>query len=257
MTSHPALFAGMDSRAHILPKDPRYPRLCERLGCDFRYLSYSRGEGDADRDSPPEQHIIAKMCQLAGLHGTVRLRPHLQLSSVETAHGAAFHDYVVVQTSTLTAHVPMPNKQWPTARFQDVVDRLAPRVRFVQLGSRDDPPLRGVTDLRGKTSLRETAAVLSHARIFVGLVGFLMHLARAVECPAVIIYGGREPPELTGYTCNVNLTNRPPCSPCWQRARCDYGRICLESISANDVTAAVQFGLGRPRGPLIEDKINL
>jgi ADP-heptose:LPS heptosyltransferase len=257
MTPHPALFAGLDSQAHILSKDMRYPRLCERLGREFRYLSYARYDGTADRESSPGQHIIAEMCRLAGLHGTVRLRPYLQLSPAEITPGAAFHDYVAVQTSTLTAHVPMPNKQWPAARFQELIDRLTPRVRFVQLGSPDDPPLRGVTDLRGKTSLRETAAVLSQARIFIGLVGFLMHLARAVECPAVIIYGGRETPELTGYTCNVNLTNRPPCSPCWQRARCDYGRICMESIGAEYVIAAVESALGRPRGPLTEDKVDL
>jgi hypothetical protein len=257
MTPHPALFAGLDRQAHILPKDLRYPRLCQRLGCNFRYLSYARYEDTFDRDSPPERHIIAEMCRLAGLRGTVRLRPHLQLSPAEIAHGAPFHDYVAVQTSTLTAHVPMPNKQWPGLRFQELIDRFAPQVRFVQLGSQDDPPLRGVTDLRGKTSLRESAAVLSHARILIGLVGFLMHLARAVECPAVIIYGGRETPELTGYTCNVNLTDRPPCSPCWQRARCDYGRICMESISTDHVAAAVESALGRPRGPLVEEEVDL
>ncbi|MGA3006273.1 MAG: glycosyltransferase family 9 protein [Opitutaceae bacterium] len=257
MTPHPALFLGLDRRARILCQDLRYPRLCARLGCDFRYLSYSQYDPAADCDPPPDRHIIAKMCLLAGLRGAVRLRPYLRLSPDETAYGDAFAGYVAVQTSTLTAHVPMPNKQWPGDRFQKVVDRLKPHLRFVQVGSRGDPPLLGVTDLRGQTSLRETAAVLHHARIFVGLVGFLMHLARAVECPAVIVYGGRETPELTGYPCNENLTNRPPCSPCWQRARCEHGRVCLESIGAEEVTAAVESALDRPRGPLIEEKANL
>jgi hypothetical protein len=33
--------------------------------------------------------------------------------------------------------------------------------------------------------------------LFVGLVGFLMHLARAVDCRATFICGGRELPSLS------------------------------------------------------------
>jgi len=35
-----------------------------------------------------------------------------------------------------------------------------------------------------------------------------MHLARAVDCRAVIVYGGRERPEISGYICNKILS--PP-----------------------------------------------
>jgi ADP-heptose:LPS heptosyltransferase len=75
-------------------------------------------------------------------------------------------------------------------------------------------------------------------------------LARAVKCPAVVIYGGRETPELTGYPCNINLTQTPPCSPCWQRSRCDHSRICMESLSAEDATTALKTLLSRLVGPL-------
>ena len=61
--------------------------------------------------------------------------------------------------------------------------RLQGEVDFIQLGSATDPALQHVNDLRGATSIREAAAILNHARLYVGTVGFLMHLARAVECP--------------------------------------------------------------------------
>lgn len=252
MSSHPEFFQGLSARAHILPNDPRYPHLAAKLGRDFRFLSYSTYEPATDRDPPPPRHLIAEMCRRAGLTGPVRLRPHLKLEPAELAAATEWRDCVAIHTSTLNALVPMPNKQWPVARFQTVVDRLSPSLRFVQIGSPGDPLLRGVNDQRGRTTLRQTAAILHHTRAQLGLVGFLMHLARAVECPSVIIYGGRETPELSGYPCNVNLTRRPACSPCWQRARCDHDRMCLTDISADEVVVALETILARPRAPLAE-----
>lgn len=250
MTSHPTLFAGLDSRSSILPNDPRYPRLCAVLNREMRFLSYSRYDSETDRDVPPPRHLIAEICRRSGLTGIVKLRPYCSLAPDELARADEFRNLAAIQTSTLNAHVPMRNKQWPAARFQECVDRLAASLRFVQLGSSEDPPLRNVIDLRGQTSLRESAAILHGARLFLGPVGFLMHLSRAVDCPAVIIYGGREPPELTGYSCNENVVARPSCSPCWQRSRCDFAHVCTESISADAVVGATRMVLARPRGPL-------
>jgi len=48
-------------------------------------------------------------------------------------------------------------KWWDSERYQAVVDHFAGRLRFVQIGAAEHhhPPLRGVVDLRGKTTLRE------------------------------------------------------------------------------------------------------
>jgi hypothetical protein len=256
-TRQPTLFKGLPSSPRILPDDPRYERLAALLGSQFRYLSYSRYETARDRDEPTSRHIIAEICARSGLTGRVALRPYWCVSQAEYAAAAPWRDCIVIQTSTLVAHVPMPNKQWPSERFQAVVDGFPPGLRFVQIGSRDDPPLHGVTDLRGNTSLRESAAILRSARAFVGLVGFLMHLARAVDCPAVIVYGGRETPALTGYPCNLNLTATPPCSPCWQRSLCDHARVCMNEISADAVIAALKKMLASPRGALAVEEVSL
>lgn len=252
-TRRPELFEGLGPRARILRDDPRLDRLALRLREPFRYLAYSQYEPARDRDSPPESHIIVEMCRRAGLAGEIRLRPHWTLAAAERAASSRWHEHLAIQTSTLDAHVPMLNKQWPADRFQAVVDHFAGTARFVHIGSPHDPPLRGVTDLRGATAIRETAAVLHGARGFIGPVGFLMHLARAVDCPAAIVYGGRETPALTGYSCNENVTRAPACSPCWQRSRCDFDRMCLRDLPASEVIAAVARLLARPRGPLAVD----
>lgn len=250
MTFHPTLFSGLDCHARILTNDARYPRLCAALGREMRFVSYSRYDPETDRDVPPSRHIIAEICLRSGLTGKVHLRPYFHLDPQEIADAEPYRDSTVIQTSTLNAHVPMLNKQWPTARFQECVDRLSPSLKFVQLGSAGDPLLRNVVDLRGRTTLRQSAAILHAARLFLGPVGFLMHLSRAVDCPAVIVYGGRETPELTGYSCNENIVQRPVCSPCWQRSRCDFSRCYIESIPAETVATAVRTLLSRPRAPL-------
>jgi hypothetical protein len=256
-TRHPALYS-YDDRVRLLPEDPRCLRLAWRLGQPMRAVSYSTYDPTTDRDTAVREHIITDMCRRAGLTGRVRLLPRVALGAEEKKRAKEWSGCAAIQTSSLTASVPMQNKQWPADRFQTVADHLAKLgVRVVQVGSQSDPPLTGVIDLRGRTSLRATAAVLANARLFVGLTGFLMHLARAVDCPAVIVYGGREPPELTGYPCNVNVTNRPPCAPCWQRSRCDFGHVCMEAITARHVIDGISLLLARPRGPLLVDEADL
>ena len=144
----------------------------------------------------------------------------------------------------------MLNKQWDHARFQDVVDTLSDKFKFVQLGAPTDPPLENVKDLRGVTTVRQSAAILHNARFYVGGVGFLMHLARAVDCPSVIVYGGREAPWQSGYVCNVNVYSALPCAPCWLRNTCDFDRKCMTKITVEQIVQAAWDVLSRPRNPL-------
>lgn len=133
----------------------------------------------------------------------------------------------------------MYNKEWDFNRMQEVCTSLKNDFRIIQLGSISDPPLSGSLDLRGKSTLRQSAAILANSLCFIGPVGFLMHLARSVDCRGVILYGGRENPDLTGYISNINLYSDLACSPCWQRNRCDYGRLCMEKIQSDEVIKAV------------------
>jgi hypothetical protein len=256
-TRHPALYPRYDSRVHLLPEDGRYVRLATLLGRPVKFLSYARYDLTTDQDTVPPRHIIAEMCRLAGLTGPVRIRPYLELVPAERRRFAELDACIAIQAGGLDASVPMKNKQWPVERMADVARQLAAGHRVVQIGSRSDPPLPGAVDLRGGTTPRETAAVLVGARLFVGLVGFPMHLARAVGCPAVIVYGGRETPELTGYACNYNISTVPPCSPCWLRNRCDHDHVCMTAISAEQVLVGVRTLLARPRGGLQETEVVL
>lgn len=231
LTRFPELFDGNPDLTAI-PQDFRLRRLCEVFGVPFLDLDYPH---------PPPMHLIATMCRTAGIRGEVELTPRIFLTDAEKQRGSiAARAQIAIQTSNVAARYPMRNKQWPVERFQAVAEDLGRDFDLVQLGLIADPVLRGSLDFRGRTNVREAAAILSNSRVFIGLEGGLMHLARAVGCRSAIIYGGRVHPNQTGYSANENLNWSGACAPCWQRDDCDYDRICLRGISVEMVTAAVR-----------------
>ena len=82
-----------------------------------------------------------------------------------------------------------------------------------------------------------------------------MHLARAVECPAVIVFGGRTAAWQVGYSANMNLGATVPCSPCWKRNTCPHDRQCMDAVGPASVVAAIDQLLARARAPLAPDTV--
>jgi hypothetical protein len=254
MTRHPALFAGSPDVDAVFPLSHRDLTFLPRIGIRTSRAVYINEQRPPDIDVPPTRHILAEMCRLCGLDGTVELRPWLHLQPGERSRFASHAGAIVVQSSRRGASLAIGNKEWFPDRFQQVVDALLPRHRIVQIGQPADPVLRGAEDWRGKSTLRETASLLHQAAAFVGLVGFPMHLARAVDCPAVIVYGGRERPDQSGYVCNENLYTAVPCAPCWRWNSCDYDHRCMTDIRPQHVLAAVDRVLSRPRTGLAVER---
>ena len=100
-------------------------------------------------------------------------------------------------------------KWWDLARYQAVVDHFRGRILIVQIGEKwhRHEPLRGVLDLRGRTTLRQLVRLVHHAQGVLCPVTLLMHLAAAVPVrsgmprnrPCVAISGGREPAQWEAY----------------------------------------------------------
>lgn len=240
MTHAPEFFRHSPDVDVVKPMRLDHVNLLPRIGITVRHLGYIARQEPPDIDVPPPRHLLAEMCRLAGARGPVALRPYLFLQPEERAAVRRDRPYWVVHSSRRSASFTLDNKEWFPERFQAVIDRLRGRIHFIQLGHPAEPALAGVEDLRGRTTLRESAALLAGADGLVGLVGLVMHLARAVDCPGVILYGGREHPDQSGYPANENLYRPVPCAPCWRRSSCDHEHICMTSIAVNDVLAAIE-----------------
>ncbi|MBI5692650.1 MAG: hypothetical protein HZC55_21430 [Verrucomicrobia bacterium] len=256
LTARPELFAGNADPARLLPIDDDFVAGIRRLGATVIKPYYvGPVPGDPERDALPDRHIIAEMCARAGLQGEVSLRPYLHLTEGETAAGRRFAGQIAVHSTGLGAAIPYPAKEWGPERFAAVCRHLAPEFKLVQLGSRADPALPVDADLRGQTTLREAAAVLAVSAVFIGLEGFLTHLARAVDCPAVVVMGGRAQAGIFSYSANRNLLNEPDCSPCGRRTGCPHAMQCMTSITPDEVVAAAREVLASPPPrPLAADR---
>ena len=248
MTARPELFAGNPDPLRLIPVDDDYVAGLRHLGAKVVRPYYTgRDPENPNRDTLPNRHIIAEMCALAGLHGEIAVRPYLALTETERAAGRIFSPrQIAVHSTGLAAAFPYTTKEWGTERLAEVARQLSSHCRLVQVGSAQDPALPVDRDLRGRTSLRETAAILGASDAFVGLEGFLGHLARAVDCPAVIVMGGRATTDIFGYSANRNFTHFPACGPCGLRTGCPNDMACMRAIAPKHVTAAVHELLANP-----------
>jgi len=247
ITEFPELFFYNDDINHTFRQEHHWhlwysPMLrSRRLDIVYTRAKYA-GENSKD-DVSPSEHILAIMCRKAGIRGEVNLRPYFYLTEEEKLKGRYADRQLAIQCISPDSTPAMLNKLWYVDRFQIVVDRIKAEIdgniEIIQIGNDKDPPLNGVKDLRGKTSIRSIAAILSQSECFVGTVGLLMHLGRSVECRSVIIYGGREHSSQSGYPCNENLDSYVECAPCWKWNDCNHNKKCMDSITPEEVLRAI------------------
>lgn len=138
-----------------------------------------------------------------------------------------------------------PAKQWPPDYFAEVARyQLGLNRQVVILGSEKDQAAanlicriaNGCIDLTGKTSLGDAIDLMSAASHVVTNDSGLMHVAAAVGCHVVAIYGSSSDaftPPLTNTADRLYLDL--PCRPCFQR-HCPLGHLdCLHKLEAAQV----------------------
>lgn len=233
-SDYPELFKGNPDIDIVSSSGRRRAFLLKRLPKDKAISPrYWLGEGNQ-----PRNHILKILSEQAGISGEIDFRTYIHLTGKELDKVPHFmRGGIVIQSQGKISWGI--NKNWYPDRFQDVVDHFKAILPVIQFGTGNDPMLSGCIDMRDRTSLRSAAAILYWSRCFVGQVGGLMHLARAVDTRAVIIYGGFEEPWQSGYEVNFNITSKVDCSPCWKMQEC-LPRKCMENISSQEVIAAVE-----------------
>ncbi len=147
------------------------------------------------------------------------------------------------------AGAKVPSKLWPLERYAEVVQRLIRDhgVLPVIVGGPEDRADAAMLLERwkvgfcaaGELSVRESAALMSGARCYLGNDTGAMHLAAAVGLPCVAVFSARDWPgrwEPYGSGHRV-LRFDVPCSVCKLEV-CDKGLICLTNISVEQVCQA-------------------
>ncbi|MDE8344830.1 MAG: glycosyltransferase family 9 protein [Acidocella sp.] len=89
-----------------------------------------------------------------------------------------------------------PEKRWPAAHFAALARQMS--MPCVVVGGAGDGA-HGIPglDLAGQTSLLELAAITAHAALAIGNDTGPMHLAAALNIPAIVLFSGASDPALT------------------------------------------------------------
>ena len=254
------------SHSHeLLQHNPAYHKIFSWENWQLRYsqllrfktlrLAYAKEIVPKELEAPVSSHILSILCTKAGVTGEISLRPYLYLSEDEKLACRQNHKTITVYCLGEHSHISvMKNKIWGAERLQKVIDALSEKygseIEILQIGGKDDPRLNNVTDMRGKTTLRESAAILSQSICCLTTVGLVMHMARAVHCPSVVVYGGREHSWQSGYSGNVNIESFPECAPCWKWNECDFERKCMTTISVETVLQGIERLINHPQNEL-------
>ena len=84
-------------------------------------------------------------------------------------------------------------KNWPEANWLELIENLEANFSIIQLGDDKEPFFEGTHRFAGKLSMRESAAILSKAKYFIGPDSLLMHISNGLNIPSTIIFGGSRP----------------------------------------------------------------
>lgn len=103
-----------------------------------------------------------------------------------------------------------------------------------------------VTDLSGRLSLKQLAALTARAQAFIGVDSAPMHIAAAMGTPTAVLFGPSGDPEWGPWQVPHRIiTSNHICRPCGNDG-CGGGKLseCLTTISVNEVLAAIREVMG-------------
>jgi 3-deoxy-D-manno-octulosonic-acid transferase/heptosyltransferase-1 len=157
------------------------------------------------------------------------------------------------KTPNLVAINPMAKwstKCWAPDRFAQLADRIRKELhgRVLFTGSAADRPLieniiaplkEKPLNLAGRTNLKQLAYLYSQCRLLVSTDTGSMHIAAAMNCPIVALFGPTAPRRTGPYgKDHIILRDELACSPCFKK-NCSH-RSCMQNISVDRVFEAVK-----------------
>ncbi|MBM7037673.1 lipopolysaccharide heptosyltransferase II [Vibrio ulleungensis] len=218
-----------------------------------------------DQRKKPNQYsyMVERYCALAHSQGTLNANSNIvQLNRLPTPKFTVDKSAQEAATKRLSLSVESeviglcpgaefgPAKKWPEAHYASVAQSLAEQGKQVWLfGSQkdlatcesilnlvDDSAKPNIKVLAGQTSLIDAVDLLAACKTVVANDSGLMHIAAAVGCNIVAIYGSTSPdytPPLTEQCAIVHTDIE--CRPCFKRT-CPFGHLkCLTDISSRTV----------------------
>ena len=163
-------------------------------------------------------------------------------SKVLSEHG-------IIKEDKLVAFVPFSRgktKTWNINNYTVLAEKIKSHnkdIKIIVLGSQKDfgkIKSDNITDLCGKTDIKELAQILSVCEFAIGADTGAMHLANAIGIKNLFIFGGSDIKETAPYGNNAKVISANlSCSPC--RGKCKFDKEkCLDQIKPDMVFESVK-----------------
>jgi ADP-heptose:LPS heptosyltransferase len=148
----------------------------------------------------PQTHTIEVFCKQAGVAVTSQLTLP-PLPEEVLAWAAPFAGAIVIQT-----RASQLKKQWPLPYWQALAKGLkqATGLRCLRIGALPNEPTIACVEDIATPSMLHAVALQQNASLFIGLDSVFNHVSRALQQPALFLFGPTHPQRF-GYGQNINL----------------------------------------------------
>lgn len=143
--------------------------------------------------------------------------------------------FIVIEPNVPGHKSVAANKQWGVNKYNEVAQHLMRQghrvFQFIHNGS--PQRLAGARHIF-TANFRLALALMNRASLYIGPEGGLHHGAAAVGTPAVVLFGGFIPPQVTGYSIHTNLTGGVEACGSWKP--CSHCASAMAAITVDEVT---------------------
>ena len=165
-----------------------------------------------------------------------------EASGVLRSHGVSEEKSVV---AICPGSINSRAKRWPAEAYAALADRLIEdRRNVVLIGSKDEIDVTNEVAQRmrhrpvvltGKTTLDQITAVLGLVDLVVTNDTGPAHIAAALGCPTIVIFGPTNPLTTRPFSPKAEIIRHPPdCAPCMLRD-CPIDHRCMTAITVDEV----------------------
>ncbi|MFO7870713.1 MAG: glycosyltransferase family 9 protein [Kiritimatiellia bacterium] len=206
---------------------------------EFSRIFYKETAGARDKN----RHAVEECLEVAVETGGKRIEPVFPVTFPESKIAPERPAVAILSGAR------WPTKIWPAGRFAEAAKRLMREngADIYLLGGKDDVDIcRSVAgklggkahNLCGKTSLCELGGILKEMDLLIANDSGPVHMSAAVGTPVLAVFGPTDPRRTGPYGKGHRvITGDTVCRPCFKR-RCSKARLqCMESITAEEVSA--------------------
>lgn len=143
-------------------------------------------------------HLVEELAHRAGVPGPIDIRTDIVIPP-DTITPCAAHNKIILHNDPVID----PRKGWSWEYVREVVSSL-PEESVILVGTLGEP-VPGAIDMRGRTTLAQTAALIAQCRCYIGIESGPMCIAGSLQAPAIGLYGTEYVPAYSAvYPYNPN-----------------------------------------------------